>query len=215
MDNFKRVLDLRTRYVSVVLEDIYQPQNASAVIRSCDCFGVQDIHIIENRNRFELNPDVVVGASKWVDITYHNEKENDTAEALQLMKKQGYRIVATTPHNDEVLLEDLNLDKGKVALVFGTEKEGISNVVREHADEFMKIPMYGFTESFNISVSAALCLHHITYKLRQSEIDWHLTEEEQQEILFRWVKNSTRRLENYEQKFKNEIREANIEKNSK
>ena len=202
---FKKVLDARTKYVSVVLEDIFQPQNASAVIRSCDCFGVQDVHVIENRNNFEINPDVVVGASKWLNIEYHNQKQKNTADALTKLKRNGYRIIATTPHNEEVLLEDLNLEAGKIALVFGTEKRGISDVVREKADEFMKIPMFGFTESYNISVSAAVCLHHITYMLRQSNVNWQLSETEKQEILFDWVKSSIRRLDNYEQNFREEI----------
>lgn len=210
---FNRVLDLRTRYISVVLEDIYQPHNASAVLRSCDCFGVQDVHVIENRNNFEISPDVVVGSSKWLNIDFHNRKAQNTTDTLTKLKGEGYRIIATTPHDDEVLLEDLDLQKGKIALVFGTEKNGISDQVREQADEFMKIPMYGFTESFNISVSAALCLHHLTYKLRQSDIDWPLTESEKQEILFEWVKNSTRRLDKYEQTFKKEIWRADSSKN--
>lgn len=201
LDNFKNVLESRTRYLTVVLEDIFQPQNASAVIRSCDCFGVQDVHIIENRNAFTINPDVAVGASNWVDINYYNSQDQNTAEALTKLKQDGYRIVATSPHENDVLLEDLDLEKGKIALVFGTERRGISDVVKDHADEFVKIPMHGFTESFNVSVSAALCLYHISTKLRHLNLDWHLTEDEKNEILFRWIKSSTKLLYPHETAF--------------
>lgn len=198
---FKEVIASRTRYLTVVLEDIFQPQNASAVVRTCDCFGVQNLHIIENRNAFTINPDVVVGASKWVDINYYNQQDQNTAETLLKLKSEGYRIVATSPHKNDVMLEDLDLEKGKIALVFGTERRGISDVVRAHADEFVKIPMHGFTESYNISVSVALCIYHISAKLRHLNVDWHLTEEEKEDIIFRWVKSSTKLLYPHETAF--------------
>ena len=176
--------------MTVVLEDIFQPHNASAVVRSCDCFGVQDLHVIENKFEYEVNPKVVMGASKWIDIhKYGSELDvtNHTKSTLQSLKKQGYRIVATTPHTNDVSLDEFDVST-PFALVFGTEYEGISDIVKEEADEFLKIPMYGFTESFNISVSAALCMQHLAFKMRNEKVDFGLTKEEKEVLLLRWYK---------------------------
>lgn len=190
---FKKVLNQRTRYLSVALEDIYQPQNASAVLRTMDCFGVQDVHIVENQNEYRINPDVALGASKWLTMTYYNKQAENTMEAIAYLKKQNYRIVATTPHEEDVDLPDFDLSKGKAVLFFGTEMRGVSDKVLEAADEYLKIPMYGFTESFNISVSAAITLYELTSRLRGSEIEWRLTEREQMELLLEWLKKSIKR----------------------
>ncbi len=182
----------RTRYITVVLENIFQPQNASAVMRSCDCFGVQDLHVIENSNEYELNPDVVMGSSKWVDLKRYNSKDENTLDTINSLKKEGYRIVATTPHTNDVLLPDFDLTKGKSAFFFGTELTGLSDVVLDNADEFVKIPMYGFTESFNISVSASLVLNHLASALRCSDVDWELTETEKLDLKLEWYLKSVK-----------------------
>lgn len=182
----------RTKYVTVVLENIFQPQNASAVMRSCDCFGVQNLHVIENSNKYQLNPDVVMGSSKWVDLKRYNSKEENTLDAINSLKKEGYRIVATTPHTNDILLPDFDLTKGKAAFFFGTELTGLSDVVMENADEFVKIPMYGFTESFNISVSASLVLNHLASALRRSDVDWELTDKEKMDLKLEWYKRSVK-----------------------
>jgi tRNA (guanosine-2'-O-)-methyltransferase len=183
----------RTRYVTIVLENIFQPQNASAVIRSCDCFGIQDVHIIENSNEYIINPDVVMGASKWVDLHRYNRNENNSLDAINALKKQGYRIIATTPHTNDILLPDFDLEKGKSAFFFGTELTGLSQVVMDNADEFVKIPMYGFTESFNISVSAALILNHLATEMRKKDIDWQLSDQEKLELKLRWLKKAVKK----------------------
>ena len=182
----------RTKYVTVVLENIFQPQNASAVMRSCDCFGVQNLHVIENSNKYQLNPDVVMGSSKWVDLKRYNSKEENTLDAINSLKKEGYRIVATTPHTNDILLPDFDLTKGKAAFFFGTELTGLSDIVMENADEFVKIPMYGFTESFNISVSASLVLNHLASALRRSDVDWELTDKEKMDLKLEWYKRSVK-----------------------
>ncbi|MCF8362014.1 MAG: RNA methyltransferase [Prolixibacteraceae bacterium] len=187
---FNDVVKNRTKYLTVVLEDIYQGQNASAVLRSCDCFGIQDVHVIENRNDFEIDPKVALGASKWLTINHYNKGRNNTAEALQKLKNDGYRIVATSPHENDVLLDDFDFEAGKFALVFGTELLGISEDVKQNSDAFLKIPMYGFTESFNISVSAAIVLHHLTHKMKKSSVNWQLSHEESDELIMKWLKNS-------------------------
>ena len=195
----------RTRYVTVVLENIFQPQNASAVMRSCDCFGVQDLHVIENSNKYELNPDVVMGSSKWINLKRYNSKTENTLDAINRLKKEGYRIVATTPHTNDVLLPDFDLTKGESAFFFGTELTGLSDVVMDHADEFVKIPMYGFTESFNISVSASLVLNHLASALRRSNVDWQLTEEEKLDLKLEWYKRSVKSSEKMIERFKKHL----------
>ena len=190
---FNKIIKDRTRYMTVVLEDIFQPHNASAVLRSCDCFGVQDVHIIENENEYNVNPYVALGSSKWLNLHKYNETGNNTLTTINKLKKDGYRIIATTPHTDDVNLENFDISKGKFALMFGSEQPGLSKIAMEHADEFLKIPMYGFTESFNISVSAAIILNQLTSKIRQSKVDYKLSNTEQDEIVLEWLKQSIKK----------------------
>lgn len=197
---FMEVIRWRTRHITVVLEDIYQPHNASAVLRSCDCFGIQDVHIIENRNKYSINPDVALGSTKWLNLVKYHKEEHNTREALTKLKAKGYRLVATTPHTNDVDIRDLSVEK-PLALVFGTELEGISEVVREMADEYVRIPMFGFTESFNISVSAAICLSHLVGKLHASKVDWALRDAEQDAVLLEWYRNSIHKVELIEKEF--------------
>jgi tRNA (guanosine-2'-O-)-methyltransferase len=198
---FNKVIENRTRHITVALEDIYQPHNASAVLRTADCFGIQDVHVIENKNKYDVNPDVALGSYKWINLIRYNELENNTISSIKKLKNRGYRIVATTPHTKGVNLEDFDLSKEKIALFFGTELLGLSNLMLENADEFLKIPMYGFTESFNISVSASIILHHLANKLHNSNINWHLNEQEKDIILLKWLLTSVKRsdviLKNY------------------
>lgn len=183
------VLAERMRHMTVVLEDVYQAHNASAVLRSCDCFGVQDVHFIENRNKFKISEDVSMGSTQWLSITKYNAEENNTKKCLKYLKEKGYRIVATTPHKNDCTLAQLDVTK-PFALVFGTEIDGITQDVFDMADEFVKIPMYGFTESFNISVSAALCMYELTTRIREQNIVYQLSENEKQEIYVEWLKAS-------------------------
>jgi tRNA (guanosine-2'-O-)-methyltransferase len=188
IDVLKRCLSLRTRYITVVLEDIYQSQNASAVLRTCDCFGIQDVHIIENQNSFNEYVNVTRGSSKWINQHHYNLSENNTLSAIQRLKGEGYKIVATSPHENDILLEDYDLAIGKSAFVFGNEKKGISDIVKQNADYFLKIPMNGFTESLNLSVSVAIILHHLTNKLKKMPIVWELTDDEKEYIMLDWLK---------------------------
>lgn len=202
---FKEIVQFRTRHLTVILEDIYQSHNASAVLRSCDCFGVQDVHIIENKNKYTINPDVTLGASKWLNLYKYNKEDNNTLTCINTLKKQGYKIVATSPHEKDCTIEELEMDT-KTALIFGTEIDGISSVAKENADEFVKIPMFGFTESLNISVSAAICLHTFIGNLHRSSTEWQLKEEEKLELLLNWLKSSINKSELIEQEFlKNRI----------
>jgi tRNA (guanosine-2'-O-)-methyltransferase len=190
VQKFRDVLEWRTRHIAVVLEDIYQPQNASAVVRTADCFGIQDVHVIENKNKYKVNPHVVLGAADWIDLHKHNKVENNTLTCLNTLKQQGYKIIATTPHTNSFEISDLPIHE-KFALVFGTEKLGISDDVKAHADGFVKINMHGFTESFNISVSAALSMYELTKRLHaDTSIPWQLSQSEKDELLLKWMRKS-------------------------
>ena len=189
---FDEIIENRTKHFTVILEDIFQPHNASAVLRSCDCFGIQEVNVIENENPYQINKDVALGSSQWLDINKHNQQENNTVECFNKLKAQGYKIVATTPHTNSSTIETFDISQ-KSAFVFGTELKGLSDIAMEHADEFMKIPMYGFTESFNISVSAAIILNRMRARLNASEIDWQLTETEKTLTRINWAKETIKK----------------------
>jgi tRNA (guanosine-2'-O-)-methyltransferase len=201
LGKMEKILSLRTRYLTVVLENIFQPHNASAVLRSCDGFGIQDVHIVENSNSYRVNPGVSLGTRQWLTMHKYNESTENSLLAIKSLKEKGYRIVATTPHKEDKNLEDFELTKGKFALFFGTEMHGLSSVVLDNADEFMKIPMYGFVESFNISVSCALSLHNLSHRLRNSSIKWDLNEKEKEGVLLEWMRNSIKNAGSLEEEY--------------
>lgn len=188
---YERIAALRTKYMTVVLENIHQEHNASAVLRTCDCFGVQDLHVIEKNNKYKVQRDIALGAGRWTDVINYTTGENPTTTCLNTLKDKGYSIVATTPHPLGVSIYDLDISK-PFALVFGTERKGISQDVVELADQYVTIPMFGFTESFNISVSAALSMNILRRKLEESSIDWKLNESEQTLLKINWSKKILR-----------------------
>jgi len=184
---FDRIAPERTRHVTAVLEDIYQPHNASAVVRTCDLLGIQDLHIIENRNKYTVNPDVTLGSSKWVDMHRYRERADNTLECVHRLKRDGYRIIVTTPHAENATPGSLDLDT-PMAFCFGTELTGASDVLMAHADEHLRIPMYGFTESYNISVSAAIVLYTVMERLRAGGIEWRLPPEALSALKLQWAR---------------------------
>ncbi len=186
---FDEVIQNRTNHLHIVLENLYQAHNASAVLRSAESFGIQHLHFIENKNTLKISVDVAMGSSNWLSIHRYNSYENNTKQALTELKNNGYRIVATTPHTNALKLENLPIDK-KLALVFGTELNGISETVNEMADEFVKIPMYGFTESFNISVCAALCMYELTTRIRKTVPNHFISDQEKTDVYLDWLKTS-------------------------
>ncbi|MDC0204667.1 RNA methyltransferase [Flavobacteriales bacterium] len=197
---FEEKIKARTRYITVVLENIFQSRNISASIRSSDCFGIQDIHVIENDNFFEDDSEVSMGGSKWIDIKHYNKKSNNTIDAINQLKKKGYKIIATSPHETDISLYDLNVNN-KMAIIFGSEVNGCSHKALELADYKMKIPMYGFTESFNISVSVALCLQHLCYKIRNSKLNWKLNNQEKNEVMLKWLRKTIKASADIEKQF--------------
>ena len=199
---FKDVLSQRTRHFTVVLEDIYQAHNASAVVRTCDIFGVQDIHAIENKYTNKVSRHVAKGSQKWLNIKRYREDGDNTTACLNHLKKEGYQIIGTTPHNNSCMLQEFDITK-KSAFVFGVEAEGISEIVKHNADGFLKIPMVGFTESLNISVAAAIILQDVTTKLRESTINWQLTDQEKKVLYFDWVKKTIKNVDKIEEYYFN------------
>jgi len=199
-ETFTKVLEERTRHFTVVLEDIFQPHNSSAVIRSCDIFGVQDVHVIQNKYSSTVSRHVAKGSQKWLDIKKYNQSATNTQDCLDDLRKDGYQIIATTPHNESCFLHEFDITK-KSAFVFGVEKEGVSEYTMNQADGFLKIPMVGFTESLNISVAAAIILQDITTKLRASTVDWQLSDQEKKELYFDWVHKSIKSIEKISERY--------------
>ncbi|NJN41317.1 MAG: RNA methyltransferase [Flammeovirgaceae bacterium] len=198
----ENVLGQRTRFIAIVLEDIYQSQNASAAIRTCECMGIQDIHIVENSSKYAVNRRVMKGANKWVDlIRYKQARTNNTEECFKMLRSKGYKIVATDPGTSSKSIHELEIDQ-KIALVMGNELRGLSEFTLNHADLKVHIPMYGFTESMNVSASMAVCLNSLLPKLRSSNIPWQLTEEEKNDIRLRWYKSIIKRSDALERQWR-------------
>jgi len=192
LNRVEEILAQRTRYLTVVLEDIYQSQNASAVLRTCECFGVQDVHIIENYNPYNINPMVLNGADKWLNIDRYNQSDNNSAIAVRRLKSEGYRIVATSLSEESIGLDAFDVGRGKCAVIFGNEHQGVSQNILKQADEYLKISMYGFTQSLNISVSAGIIVSQLISKIKNSAIDWKLTADEKESIRAEWLKRSVK-----------------------
>ncbi|MBQ3582523.1 MAG: RNA methyltransferase [Alistipes sp.] len=188
----RRTLSSRTRYMTILTENTFHPQNASALVRHCEAFGVQELHTVETRCKFNPNVNIVRGTDKWVDITRHDS----TADAIAALKGAGYRLVATTPHRESCTPETFDVELGPFCLVFGTEHAGVTDEIIEAADEYLRIPMCGMVESLNVSASAAILIYMLSQRMRLSpSIDWHLKEADEREMLFRWVMSSVRDAE--------------------
>jgi len=205
-DLFKKVLSERTRHFTVAIEDIFQPHNASAMVRTCDIFGVQDMHVIESKYKFYASRLVAKGAQKWIDFSMYNQKDtNNTLDCIADLRDKGYKIIATTPHNESCLLQDFDITQ-KSAFFFGVEKEGLSKDVMDNADGFLKIPMVGFTESLNISVAAAIILQNMNEKLKASNVDWQLTPSEKFEKYQDWLEKSIKSIKKIKENYFNQIK---------
>lgn len=181
------VLNTRTKHVTVLVEELFHQHNASAIARTAECFGLQDLHLVKTKGRSKLAKGMTQGSSKWISFHRHP----DVTTAINTLKEQGYRIIAATPHPSACTLPNLPINK-KMALVFGSELEGLSPAVHQLADEFVTVPMHGFTQSFNVSVCAAICLHEIIAKLHASPIDWRLSETEALDLRLNWLKRMVR-----------------------
>jgi len=198
-ERFLNVLKNRTRHFTVAVEDVFQMHNTSAVMRSCEVFGIQELNVIEQRFGKRIDKEIAMGAQKWVDI---NAFDSITG-CLDNLQSRGYQIIATTPHENDCLLEDFDISKPS-ALFFGTERDGLSDEILKRADGFLKIPMVGFTESLNISVSAAIIIQNLTERLRKSSIQWQLSEDEIIEKRLQWAKNTIKDIKRIEARYYSE-----------
>lgn len=187
-ETLSRTVSNRTKYMTLVAENMFHPQNASALVRHCEAFGVQTLHTVQTFCRFNPNVDIVRGTDKWIDMYHHTS----TAEALQHLKGEGYRIIATSPHYQSCTPESFDVTKGKFAIVMGTEKTGISDEVMAAADEFLKIPMCGMVESLNVSACAAIIIYMLSERMRHEVKDWQMTEAEQTATLHHWMIDSVK-----------------------
>jgi tRNA (guanosine-2'-O-)-methyltransferase len=201
-DFVERVLNERTRYLTVVLENIYQSQNASAAIRTCECMGLQDIHIVENTAQYQFNVRVLKGADKWLNLERYRAKDvNNTETCFNNLRSKGYKILVADPDEDGISIDEVDIREDKVAIVFGNELRGASAYALDHGDQKVRIPMYGFTESLNISVSVAICLNTLLTKLRQAEMNIFLTDEEKRIIKLEWYRKIVKRSDILEKEF--------------
>lgn len=192
---FKEVIDQRTNHFTVATQDVYQLHNTSAVIRSCDVFGIQNIHVVEEVNLKKIDREIAMGAQKWVDINRYTSTET----CIRELQKKKYRIIATSPH-EGTALQDFDITD-RAAFFFGTETSGLSKEVLDSADEFLQIPMVGFTESLNISVSAAIILQDVTARLRRSTINWKFSEEEKLKKRMEWARNNIKNADQIIERF--------------
>ena len=202
-EKFRKVLSNRTNHFTVAMEDVFQLHNTSAVMRSCEVFGVQQLNVVEEKYGKRIDKEIAMGAQKWVDVN----RFESISDCIASVKSKGYKIIATTPHENDCLMEDFDISE-RAALFFGTERDGLSEEVLAQADGFLKIPMAGFTESLNISVSAAIILQSLTSRLRKSDIDWHLTEEEVLEKRLDWARNSIKDIGRIEARYFEERQKA-------
>jgi len=201
-DSITQVLQARTRHLTVVLEDIFQSQNASAVIRTCECMGLQDVYIVENKSKYHLNTRVLKGADKWLNLVRHRAtNQNNTETCFEELRANGYKILVADPAQDGVSIHDIDPVNEKLALLFGNELRGVSDYAIDHADVRIRIPMFGFTESLNISVSVAICLNSLMTKLRASKKNIELTDEERDMIRLQWYRKIVRRSGLIEREF--------------
>lgn len=195
-ERFEKVLAHRTNHFTVAMEDIFQLHNTSAVMRSCEVFGVQELNVVEEKYGKSIDKEIAMGAQKWVDVN----RFESISSCIESLKSKGYQIIATTPHENDCMLEDFDITK-KSAFFFGTERNGLSEEVLRNADGFLKIPMVGFTESLNISVSAAITLQNVTSRLRKSAVKWQLSEEEILQKRMQWAKNSIKDIKRIEARY--------------
>lgn len=206
LERFHQVLEKRTRWITLVLSDLYQQHNASAILRTCDAFGVQDVHIAEQDHLFETNPEIALGTDQWLTLSQRSGP-GSLEETITALRQRGYRIAATVLHAESRPVDELDLDQ-PVALMFGTEKDGLSSEAVELADVRVHLPMYGFVESFNVSVAAALCLQQLIPRLHRTAHPWQLSAEERRELLLRWTRQSVPGAEALERRFAAQKRQA-------
>jgi tRNA (guanosine-2'-O-)-methyltransferase len=158
----ERALAERSRSLVVVLDDLVNARNASAVVRTAESLGLQEVHMIQREGRVALERTVTMLAQRWLDLFWY-ERASTTIEAL---RERGYRILVSDYSEDARPIDDVPLTD-KVALCFGSEQSGVSEALRETADGFFYLPSVGFTSYVNVSVAAGISIHAIDARQRR------------------------------------------------
>jgi len=204
---FERIAPQRTKHIVVALENIQQDHNASAIMRTMDCLGFQELHLIEKNNNYQFQRDIALGAARWLDVVQHQQEPEPVMDSIAHLRQKGYQIVATSPHMKASTPQSIDLSQ-PIALFFGAEKHGISEELSANADTFLHIPMHGFTESFNLSVSAALVLSALRTRLEASKIDWLLSEQQSTALKIAWCERILNGGPQLAQKFREEFKKV-------
>lgn len=186
---FEVIANNRTRYLTLVLEDIYQAQNTSAIQRSAESWGIQDLHIIENQHYFKHHKRIAKGAGNWLTLHRYNSEDNNSTNCFTHLKKEGYQIAVTMLDDDAISIAELDLSK-KTAVVLGTELTGTSDIALKYADVKIVIPTYGFTESLNVGAAAAVITQSLAERLRKENLPWKLSDSEKLVLKSEWAKQT-------------------------
>lgn len=186
---FDEMANNRTRYFTAVLEDVYQAQNTSAILRSAEAWAMQDLHVVENEHSFAHHRRIAKGAKDWLTVHRYNQQVNNSEVCLQHLKNKGYQIVVTALREDSVPLAEMDLSS-PVAVVLGTELTGASDTALQMADQKVIIPMYGFTESLNVSVAAGVIFNFISGEIRRRNLNWQLSDEEKLALKIQWARKT-------------------------
>ncbi len=182
---FEQVWSNRNSALRLVLENIYQPLNASAILRTADALGVHWIDVVENEHPWTINRKIAKGALDWLKI----EKHQEVTAVLNLAKLQGFEI-AVTDFSPEAISIYEYVPTRPVALVMGTELSGISKKVKEMADVSLVIPMTGFSKSLNVSVAAGIAISHLTLPTQSLSSQFPFQEEEKYDAFIQWARHS-------------------------
>lgn len=172
----------RTPLLRLVIQDVHQPHNVSACLRSAEAFGICDVFVVDGGHRFRPST-VARGVSKWLNI----HRFSDVETCARALKADGFRLAAAMPMQDSFSLEELDVST-PLAVVFGNEHDGVHQTWEPYIDVYFTIPMVGLVESLNISVSAAICMHTLTNKMRSLHQDaYFLSPLDQQTLLDHWA----------------------------
>ena len=146
------VISARSLAVAPVLDGLIDPHNVSAVLRSADAFGIQEVHVISRGENCLASPRVAQGSERWVDVVEHRS----AADCVDALRRRGHRVYVAAMNGD--LRPEALADEPKPAIVFGNERDGVSQELYDLADGTYTIPMQGFVQSLNVSVAAAITL---------------------------------------------------------
>jgi tRNA (guanosine-2'-O-)-methyltransferase len=198
---FEDVLAQRTRWLTVVLEDLYDPHNMGAIARSCDAFGIQDLHVIEVLHRYQPEPEIALGSQQWITVHRYADAPDPRQACLNALRERGYRIAVASLQEGSIPPQEVELSQ-PTAVVFGTERDGATPEMLAAADLTIGLQMFGFVQSLNVSVAAALCLHPLTLRLRQSAAKWSLSTHEREELTLEWTRLSVPNVDQIERRYR-------------